>query len=118
MSDNLGFLNTEMNGSTDQMCRDLEGVNDKFQTLMLLFTDAMDGALDMDYSEVFEDESNDVCTTSVDATVADCINTGYIYADINTGGIAGTMAQEYDFDLEGDITGVKNAAKKSSYRTK
>ncbi len=118
MSDNLGFLNTEMNGSTDTMCRDLEGVNDKFQTLMLLFTDAMDGALDMDYSEVFEDESNDVCTTSVDATVADCINTGYIYADINTGGIAGTMAQEYDFDLESDITGVKDASRNSTYRTK
>ena len=118
MSDNLGFLNTEMNGSTDKMCADLEGVNDKFQTLMLLFTDAMDGALDMDYSEVFEDESNDVCETSVDATVADCTNSGYVYADINTGGIAGTMAQEYDFDLESDITGVKDASKNSTYRTK
>ena len=118
MSDNLGFLNSEMRGSTGKVCDDLEGVNDKFQTLMLLFTDAMDGALDMDYSEVFEDESNDVCEDSVDATVANCENKGYIYADINTGGIAGTMAQEYDFDLESDITGIKDASKNTTYRTK
>ncbi|MCR5672971.1 MAG: hypothetical protein K6F87_04575 [Lachnospiraceae bacterium] len=118
MSDNLGFLNSEMKGSTDVVCKDLESVNDEFETLMLLFTDAMDGALDMDYSEIYEDESNDVCEDSTDATIADCTNTGSIYADINTGGIAGTMAEEYDFDLEGDITGVKDAAKKSTYRTK
>ncbi|MBO4267456.1 MAG: hypothetical protein J5910_09760 [Lachnospiraceae bacterium] len=118
MSDNMGLLNSEMKGSTDAVCADLEGVNDEFSSLMLLFTDAMDGALDMDYSQVFEDESNDVCEDSVDATIANCENRGRIYADINTGGIAGTMAQEYDFDLEGDITGVKNAAKKSTYRTK
>ena len=118
MSDNLGFLNSEMQGSTDKVCTDLEGVNDRFSALMLLFTDAMDGALEMDYSEVFEDESNDVCEDSVDATIADCENRGNVNADINTGGITGTMAQEYDFDLEGDLTGVKDAAKKSTYRTK
>lgn len=118
MSDNLGFLNGEMKGSTDAVCGDLENVNDKFSSLMLLFTDAMDGALDMDYSDVFADESDDVCEESVDATVANCNNSGSIYGDINTGGIAGTMAQEYDFDLEGDLTGIKDAAKKSTYRTK
>ncbi len=118
MSDNLGFLNNEMRGSTETVCNDLEGVNDDFSSLLLLMTDAMDGALDMDYSEVFEDESDVVCEESVDATIMKCDNSGSIYGDIDTGGIAGTMAQEYDFDLEGDITGVKNAAKKSTYRTK
>ncbi|MCR5301898.1 MAG: hypothetical protein K6E49_05615 [Lachnospiraceae bacterium] len=118
MSDNMGFLNNEMRGSTDTVCKDLQGVNDQFSALMLLFTDAVDGALDMDYSDIFEDVSNDVCETSIDATVADCVNNGKVYADINTGGIAGTMAEEYDFDPEGDITGIKDAAKGSTYRTK
>ena len=118
MSDNLGFLNNEMKGSTDVVCGDLEKVNDDFSSIMLLFTDAMDGVLDMDYSELYEDESNNVCETSVDATIADCSNFGNIYGDINTGGIAGTMAEEYDFDLEGDITGIKDSAKNSTYRTK
>ena len=118
MSDNLGFLNNELRGSASSVTSDLEGVNDKFASLMLLFTDAMDGALEMDYSNVFNDESDGVCEDSVDATIADCENKGRIYGDINTGGIAGTMAQEYDFDLEGDLTGIKDAAKKSTYRTK
>ena len=118
MSDNLGFLNNEMKGSTDVVCADLESVNDDFSSIMLLFTDAMDGVLDMDYSELYEDESDNVCETSVDATIADCTNTGNVYGDINTGGIAGTMAEEYDFDLEGDVTGVKDSAKNSTYRTK
>ncbi len=118
MSDNLGFLNNELRGSASSVTSDLEGVNDKFASLMLLFTDAMDGALEMDYSNVFNDESDGVCEDSVDATIAGCENRGRIYGDINTGGIAGTMAQEYDFDLEGDLTGIKNAAKKSTYRTK
>lgn len=118
MSDNLGYLNNEMKGSTDTVCNDLEDVNDRFSTIMLLFTDAMDGVLDMDYSTVYEDESNDVCETSIDATVADCTNFGSIRGDINTGGIAGTMAEEYDFDLEGDVTGVKDSSVNSTYRTK
>ncbi len=118
MSDNLGYLNNEMKGSTDTVCNDLEDVNDKFSTIMLLFTDAMDGVLDMDYSTVYEDESNDVCETSIDATVADCSNFGSVRGDINTGGIAGTMAEEYDFDLEGDVTGVKDSSVNSTYRTK
>ncbi len=118
MSDNMGFLNNEIRGSASSVTSDLEGVNDKFASLMMLFTDAMDGALEMDYSNVFNDESDGVCEDSVDATIADCENKGRIYGDINTGGIAGTMAQEYDFDLEGDLTGIKDAAKKSTYRTK
>lgn len=118
MSDNLGYLNNEMKGSTDVVCDDLEVVNDKFSTIMLLFTDAMDGVLDMDYSTVYEDESNDVCETSIDATVADCANFGKVCGDINTGGIAGTMAEEYDFDLEGDVTGIKDSNVNSTYRTK
>lgn len=118
MSDNLGFLNNEMNGSTDVVCADMELVNDQFNTIMLLFTDAMDGVLDMDYSDIYEDESNDVAETSVDATITKCHNDGPVYGDINIGGIAGTMAQEYDFDLESDVTGVQDSSRNSTYRTK
>ena len=118
MSDNLGFLNNEMNGSTDVICDDMEEVNDRFNKIMLLFTDAMDGALDKDYSDVYEDESNDVAQECVDATVTKCINFGEIEGDINTGGIAGTMAEEYEFDLESDTTGVSDSSRISTYLTK
>ncbi|MCR5735573.1 MAG: hypothetical protein K6G22_13280 [Lachnospiraceae bacterium] len=118
ISDNLGLLNAEMNNATDVMIEDLSGVNDQFNTLMLLFTDAIDGALEMDYSTVYEDSSEDVAETCIDGTVASCINYGLIEGDIDTAGIIGTMAIDYDFDSESDTTGVKDSKANSSYITK
>ncbi|MCR5106772.1 MAG: hypothetical protein K6B28_01270 [Lachnospiraceae bacterium] len=118
ISDNLGFLNNEMSGATDVMINDLSAVNDQFNTLMLLFTDAMDGALEMDYSTKYEDNSENVADNSIDGTVASCINQGTVKGDIDTAGIIGTMAIDYDFDLESDATGVKDSNANSSYISK
>ena len=118
MSDNLGFLNNEMNSSNQQLVNDMGKVNDQFNVIMLLIADAIDGVLDADYTDVYIDNSLAVAEDSTDATIADSINYGSIYGDINTSGIAGTMAIEYDFDLESDITGIKEAAKGTTYRTK
>jgi len=118
MSDNLGFLNEEMNSANGVLVDDMQKVNDQFNQVMLLFTDALDGALDMDYSSVFEDESYDVAETCIQGTVADCNNAGSISGDIDVSGIAGTMAIEYDFDLESDVTGTQDARLNSTYKTK
>ncbi|MCR4738834.1 MAG: hypothetical protein K5886_01075, partial [Lachnospiraceae bacterium] len=118
ISDNLGHLNAEMSSATDVMINDLAGVNDQFNTLMLLFTDAMDGALEMDYSTIYEDNSEDVAETCVDGTVDKNINYGLIEGDIDTAGIIGTMAIDYDFDSESDATGVKDSRANASYITK
>ncbi len=118
ISDNLGFLNQEMAGTADTLIADLSGVNDQFNKLMLLFTDAIDGALEMDYTATVEDNSEDVAETCIDGTVADCVNNARIEGDLDVGGIAGTMAIEYEFDLESDITGVKDSKLNSTYLTK
>lgn len=117
MSDNLEYLNQEMSNSSDVLLNDMRDVNDSFNRVMLLFTDAMDGALDMDYS-VYEDDSFDVAEVSTQGTVADCSNMGIVRGDIDAAGIAGTMAIEYDFDLEGDVTGTKDSRLNATYRTK
>lgn len=118
MSDNLGFLNNEMNASNQQLVDDMIKVNDQFNVIMLLIADAIDGVLDADYTDIYTDNSLAVAETSSDATIADSINYGEIHGDIDTGGIAGTMAIEYDFDLESDITGIHDAAKGVTYKTK
>ena len=118
MSDNMGFLNDEMNNASDTLVEDMQGVNDSFNKVMLLFTDAMDGALDGDYSDVLEDESYDVCEDSIEGTVANCYNNGTVRADINASGICGTMAIEFDFDLEGSVTGNKDSKLNSTYRSR
>lgn len=118
MSDNFGLLNSEMNGASDKLINNLHGVNDQFNVIMQLFTDAIDGVLDNDYSNTYTDNSLEVCRTTTDATVDSCTNAGAVEGSINVSGICGTMAIEYDFDLESDITGVRDAALNKSYQTK
>ncbi len=118
MSDNLGFLNNEMNSSNQQLVDDMIQVNDQFNVIMLLIADAIDGVLDADYTDIYEDNSLAVAEDCTDATIADSINYGAVHGDIDTSGIAGTMAIEYDFDLESDVTGIKDAATGTTYRTK
>jgi len=118
MSDNMGYLNSEMNTASDVLLADFEAVNDQFNVIMLLYTDSIDGVLDMDYTASYEDDSNEVAQECTDATIAECTNNGEVNGDIDASGIAGTMAIEYDFDLESDETGIKDAKANSTYRAK
>ena len=118
ISENMGYLNDEMSSSSNLLGEDLTDINDQFSEIMLLYTDALDGVLDMDYSGIYEDNSQENAEESIDATVADCVNTGTVRADLNVSGIAGTMAIEYDFDLEGDVTGIEDARANSTFLTK
>ena len=118
ISENMGYLNDEMSSSGDLLGDDLSDINDQFSEIMLLYTDALDGVLDMDYSDRYEDESQEDAEESMDATVAGCTNGGIVEADLNVSGIAGTMAIEYDFDLESDITGLDEARANSTFLTK
>lgn len=118
LSENIGYLNDEMSSTDDVLLGDLEDLNDQFSTIMRLYTDAIDGVLDMDYSNIYEDNSQEDAETSTEATIADCRNSGIVRGDINISGIAGTMAIEYDFDLESDVTGIEDAKLNSTFLTK
>ena len=118
LSENMGYLNGEMASTNDVLIDDLQDINDQFSTIMRLYTDAIDGVLDMDYTKTYEDTSQEDAETSTDATVADCRNNGTVQGDINVSGIVGTMAIEYDFDLEGDVTGIEDARMNSTFLTK
>lgn len=118
ISENMGYLNSEMLSTSDVMVDDLEAINDQFSSIMLLYTDAIDGVLDMDYTSVYEDNSEEDAETSTDATLELNTNNGPVNGDLNVSGIAGTMAIEYDFDLESDVTGIDDAKINSTYLTK
>ncbi len=118
MNDNFGLLNSEMNNATGVIVDDLQEMNDQFNTIMLLFSDAVDGVLEADYTSNYEDVSFEEAEKCTDATIDWCINYGSVEGDIDTAGIAGTMAIEYDFDKESDATGIKDSRLNSSYLTK
>lgn len=118
MNDNFGHLNNEMNNASDVLIDDLKAVTDQFDTIMRLYTDAIDGVLDMDYTSNIEDNSLEVAETCVDATITECTNYGRVEGNIDVAGVAGTMAIEYDFDLESDVTGIKDSRMNSTFLTK
>ena len=118
MNENFGILNSELNNATKDTVLDLQDVNDQFNKIMLLYSDAIDGVLDRDYSNVIEDESLAEAENCTDATVADCTNNAAVCGDIDTGGIAGTMAIEYDFDPESDVTGISDANMNATFIAK
>ena len=118
MNDNFGLLNSEMNNATGVVVGDLQAVNDQFNNILNLYTDALDGVLDKDYTAMYSDESYKDAAYTTDATIDSCFNFGKCEGDIDISGIAGTMAIEYEFDKESDITGIKDAGLNSSYITK
>ena len=118
MNDNFGLLNGEANNATGVLIDDLQAMADQFNKIMQLYSDALDGALEMDYTQAFEDVSLADAAITTDATVDSCMNYGTVEADINSAGIAGTMAIEYEYDLESDITGIKSSKLNTSYITK
>lgn len=54
--------------------------------------------------DYFEDVSDAETFSSTKGQLKNCKNTGTVDADLNVGGIAGSMAIEYDFDPEDDAT--------------
>ncbi len=118
MNDNFGLLNSEINGSSDVLVDDLQVLSDKFNNILMLYTDAIDGVLEKDYTDIINDESLAEAEYTTDATIDSCLNFGTCEGDIDTSGIAGTMAIEYDFDKESQITGLKGSKLNSSFITK
>ena len=49
------------------------------------------------------DISEEDLASDIPGKVRDCINTGTVEGDVNVGGLTGSTAIEYDFDLEDDI---------------
>ena len=119
MNDNFSLLNDEMHNASDVMIDDLHVVNNQFKKIMDLFTDAVDELKEDDGEDVFNDTSLEEAEKTTDAVIASCTNYGWVYGDIDSGGIAGTMAVEYDFDKEGKITGTDDGDKvHTSFLTK
>ncbi len=118
MNDNFGLLNSEINGATGKLMDDLAAISDQFNTIMLLYTDAIDGVLEKDYTTLFNDISLEEANTCTDATIDGCSNYGRVEGDIDVSGIAGTMAIEYEYDKESALTGIKDSGMNTSFMTK
>lgn len=99
----FGKLRTEMTDQGDILLNDMRALNDQMRVIMDIMTDMYQALVEpKSEDEIFEDISEEN-TNLTEGVVRACSNYGAIAGDVDTGGICGAMAIEYDFDPEDDL---------------
>ena len=114
----LSALNTTLSGANTTLLADVRAINNQFMKVMNRFFDLIDEVGSGDYTDVFEDVSEQSLHSAVRGKVMECSNYGEVSADRNAGGIAGAMAIEYDLDPEDDLLSSENRTLRSTYQTR
>ena len=118
MSNQISSLNTELKNSSDIITADLRAINNQFSKIMDIVIDALTEDEDKDISDVVDDTSDTDIYKSTEGKIESCVNMGKIEADLNVGGVAGSMAIEYDLDPEDDISSVGRKSIDFRFETK
>lgn len=103
LSEHIQALGSRAQDADAVFMADLRRLNEQFAAI----SDAVIAAFSSGQQEeppVFEDTSEENIYAIVMGKVDSCQNTGPVSGDINVGGVAGSMAIEYDLDPESDIS--------------
>lgn len=104
ISGSLSGLNATISDTSATMLADIQAISNQMFIVFGLLVDSVDNVSGM--STDLKDYTEDISTQNADSDtggkIAASINNGIVQGDINVGGIAGSMAIEYDFDLEDD----------------
>lgn len=92
----------------------LNSVNSQLSQITALMLSVTDDVKNTDASNIYTDISDETVYSSTKGKTSTCINYGDVKGDVNVGGIVGTMALEYDFDPEDDIT--SNGSTSSNFK--
>ena len=109
ISEQLNEVGDNLSDMTTNLVNDFKNINDQFSKVMNSMLDLVSDG-DGDSDDSLEDRIVDVSDDQIEKTTRGkaygCQNYGEIEGDINVGGVAGSMAIEYDLDPEDDITKV------------
>lgn len=114
----LSALNSEISSSSTVLLSDVRAINNQFIKVMNLFLNVLNNTQNVDYTDIFEDVSEESLQSATCGKVLECTNRGSVTADRNAGGIAGAMAIEYDTDPEDDLLSSQNRSMRFAYQTK
>ena len=118
VNDNMGLLINEYNEADDRLVADLMDVNNQFEQVLILYSEAFEKVINKDIEDIYTDESVKESETSIDGTVNKCTNNAEIKGKYNVGGIAGKMDVSTDVENYEKILGVSSIIKGDSYVTK
>lgn len=110
----LSSLNSCVDQAGSGFQTTLDGISTQFAQIMSLMLSMMNNTKSVDTSKIYTDISEDAIYSATSGKTSACENYGEVSADVNTGGIVGTMALEYDFDPEDDITA--NGSNSSNFK--
>lgn len=98
----LKDLNNSVSGSVDTAADDLRDINSKFNEVSNTVLAAISAAGDP-ASVISDGSQGNIDKITLGKTSA-CTNSGAVSGDVNTGGIAGSIAIEYELDPEDDVS--------------
>lgn len=113
------FVNT-MSTQGNIMMDDIQNVSDQlFLVLNLMFNIVEEiSSGDIDTEKIVKDVSRENIEKNTEGKVSECINHGSIEADINVGGIVGSMSIELKLDPEEDFNIGGRASLKTVFQTR
>ena len=118
ISNELTALNGEMSSATTALLSDVRAINNQFMKVMNLFLNVLNNTQNVDYTDVYADVSEESLQSATRGKVLECTNYGSVEADRNVGGLAGSMAIEYDLDPEDDLLSNEHRTTRFTYQTR
>lgn len=120
ISEQLEKLGDQISDMTEDTIEDFRKINTQFSKVMNTMLDLVTDANDT--SDSIEDKIVDVSDEEIEKTTRGkaygCQNFGEIEGDVSVGGIAGSMAIEYDTDPEDDISKIGEGTLNFTLETK
>ena len=107
ISGQIALLNSAVAGTVGTLAEDVRQINAKFSELSDTLFEAMDQVENRDI--ITDTSALDIDSITL-GKVSYCTNRGAVSGDINAGGVAGSMGQEYttadpEDDVSGDLSG-------------
>ena len=115
LTDKMDDINSTMRTSSEQLTAKMRAVTAQVSVVSNLMLDAVEEISDPGSKTIYEDESEDLIASQSDGKIENSINRGTIDADMNVGGIAGTMGVENLLDPEEDNKDEGTSLLRTSY---
>lgn len=114
----MRLLNSDIAGTSGTLTGDLKEINDQVNAISDTLLSAMFGANSSTAGEILTDTSGIEIDAVTYGKATSCKNLGQINGDINIGGVAGTMAIEYELDPEDDLSAGLSGTTRREYELK
>ncbi|MGN1001201.1 MAG: hypothetical protein ACI4PC_00395, partial [Oscillospiraceae bacterium] len=116
--DQVDALNGTMSSSSDILLADLRAINRQVGVIIDLMRQVSEEAQEKEAAEGYEDISDqELFDDRTWGRISDTRNKGTVEGDVNVAGIVGSMAIEYDFDPEDDLTETGSRSLDFHYQT-